>query len=89
MFCRCRRSFRRTTEPLKKNMYANYQKGPQGVQNDRVGGSRFTNLRQFQPFYSATEKLYSKYQYRIRNRTYPFVRVEPTHGEFIFPVNAN
>ncbi len=68
-------------------MYANYQKGPQGVQNDRYSGSKVTNLRRFQPFWSATEKIYSKYEKRIKNRTYPFIRVEPTTESFLFPVS--
>lgn len=68
-------------------MYTNYQKGPQGVQNDRFSGSKVTNLRRFQPFWSATEKIYSKYENRIKNRTYPFIRVEPTHDAFMFPLS--
>ncbi len=70
-------------------MYSNYQKGPQGVQNDRYSGSKYTNQTQFQPFYSATEKIYSKYKHRIKNRNYPFIRIEPTHGEFLFPVTVS
>ncbi len=67
-------------------MYSNYQKGPQGVQNDRFSGSKVSNLSPYQPFWSATEKIFTKYQGRIKNRTYPFIRVEPTHSEFVFPV---
>ena len=66
-------------------MYANYQKGPQGVRNDRFSGSKVTNLIRYQPFWSATEKIYAKYESRIKHRTYPFIRVEPTHSEFVFP----
>ncbi len=67
-------------------MYSNYQKGPQGVQNDRFSGSKVSNLSPFQPFWSATEKIYAKYRGRIKNRTYPFIRVESTHSEFVFPI---
>ena len=70
-------------------MYSNFQKGPQGVQNDRASGSKYSNRTGFNPFYSATEKIYSKYFRRIKNRTYPFIRVEPTHGEFCFPVTVD
>ena len=70
-------------------MYSNYQKGPQGVQNDRYSESKFTNQTQFQPFYSATEKIYSKYKQRIKNRSYPFIRIEPTNDEFSFPVTVS
>ena len=70
-------------------MYSNYQKGPQGDQNDRYSGSKFTNQTRFQPFYSATEKIYSKYKQRIKNRNYPYIRIEPTHDDFIFPVTVS
>ncbi len=69
-------------------MYVQYQKGPQGVQNDRASGSKVTNQRKFNPFYSATEKIYSKYFNRIKNRDYPFIRIDSTHNEFIFPVTV-
>lgn len=69
-------------------MYSQYQKGPQGVQNDRASGSKVANRTDFDPFYSATEKIYSKYHQRIKNRVYPFVRIEPTKADFIFPVTV-
>ncbi len=70
-------------------MYANCQKGPQGVQNDRASGSKVTNLRRFQPYWGATEKIYHKYEKRFKNRSFPFVRVERTHDDFIFPASGN
>ena len=69
-------------------MYANYQKGPQGVQSDRASGSKITKLRRFQPYWGATEKIYHKFEKRIKNRSFPLVRVERTHKDFLFPVSA-
>ena len=63
-----------------------YQRGPKGVRGDRYSGSKVTNSTQFQPFYSVTEKIYSKFYQEFQNRTWPLIRIAPTHEDFIFPV---
>lgn len=67
-------------------MNRSYQRGPQGVRSDRYSGSKVTNLTRFQPYYSATEKIYARYLERFRNRTYPWVQVETIHDDFVFPI---
>jgi len=70
-------------------MSRSFQKGPQGVRGDRQSGSKVSNLTPFQPFYSATEKVYNKYYDRFKNRTLPLIKIEPTHEDFIFPVSMH
>jgi hypothetical protein len=69
-------------------MTKSYQRGPQGVRGDRWSGSKLTNLKTFQPFWSATEKVYSKYYGGFKNCTTPFIKVEKTHKDFVFPVTS-
>lgn len=66
-----------------------HQRGPQGVRGDRSSGSKFTNLTPFQPFYSATARVYAKYCKHFDDAEIPFIRIEPTHADFIFPITAN
>ena len=65
-----------------------YKRGPQGVRADKRSGSKVTNLTPFQPFWSATEKIYSRYYNRLKNRTSPFIKVEKTHSDFVFPITS-
>ena len=66
-----------------------HQKGPQGVRGDRKSGSKFSNLTPFQPFYSATVKIYAKYFPQFGKGEVPLIRIEPTHDDFLFPITAS
>jgi hypothetical protein len=70
-------------------MNRSFQRGPQGVRGDRFSGSKVTNLASFQPYYSATEKIYTKYFERFKNRTSPWVQIETIHDDFVFPVTKD
>jgi len=70
-------------------MTQSFQKGPQGVRGDRYSGSKVTNSRSFQPFYSATEKIHAKYYKLFKNRTLPLVKIEPTHKDYILPISKD
>src|SRR5262249_37394179 len=70
-------------------MNKRYQKGPQGVRGDRKSGSKFSNLTPFQPFYSATVKIYAKYSPQFGKGKVPLIRIEPTHDDFLFPITAS
>ena len=59
------------------------------MRGDRYSGSKVSNFMRFQPFYSATEKIYSKFCEEFENRGSPLIRIEPTHNELIFPVTQD
>src|SRR5437870_10840266 len=66
-----------------------HQRGPKGVRGDRSSGSKFSNLTPFQPFYSATAKMYAKYSKHFGDADMPLIRIEPTHEDFILPITSN
>jgi hypothetical protein len=70
-------------------MNKGHQRGPQGVRGDRHSGSKFTNLTTFQPFYSATAKVYAKYCDHFDDVAASLIQIEPTHKDFVFPISAN
>ena len=65
-----------------------HQRGPQGVRGDRSSGSKFSNLTPFQPFYSATAKVYAKFFKHFGNVDMPLIQIEPTHKDFVFPISV-
>jgi hypothetical protein len=74
---------------LKQIMNKVHQRGPQGVRGDKHSGSKFSNLTPFQPFYSATAKVYAKYCEHFGDVAMPLIQIEPTHKDFVFPISAN